>query len=483
MLAAGLFVLLAAAGVAWSTGLLGESQAVRENTSAVTLSSNRLDFGSVPVNAHATRKLILLNQGEKPIRARIELDARRFAIDPEQLILHPGVAAHVTVALVAGRLGAVEDEIQVVLEGEPSPLVVAVEASVEEQAADTPYAGDPAAVAARSEGGSRARGGASVAPVAEFGARPRGGEATSGFAAPGGTAIAQVSTGEASEHGAVPAAEITSRQTTPDGAAERAFEGAQGARGVPPGAGVNVQPYDPATAAPFRSVAEDPALAEATADDTAKQALELPTRTGDELPETLPEEPGADDDIFDDDDEPVLGPSLTISGSSTVRIMGSVATFYPQRLNVAGADLGGALSIADAVQFPTVPLAFGESMLFAQAGSALPGSWDPASGQVYFELPLQAVDADGDAAPIKLRLTTGTAMARNEAGIVVSITGTPRVADTGILRLVAVEKIPVGFKNGGEERLAVFEILANLTFGDVNGPSGPGKNGFGRIGG
>jgi hypothetical protein len=215
----------------------------------------------------------------------------------------------------------------------------------------------------------------------------------------------------------------------------------------------------------------------------ARNANEIPSRLpGGEIPESLPDDPGVDHDPFDEDaDEPYVGPTLTISGLSTVRLMGSYATFYPQRLSVAGADLGGALTIAGALQLPTVPLAFGESMLFAQAGAAAAGSWDPASGEVRIDLPVQAVDADGDAAPINVRLTTGTAMARNEAGIVVSLTGTPRVPRTGILRLVAVEKIPVGFRNGGEEHLAVFEILANLSFD--NGPSGPAKSGFGRIGG
>ena len=103
-------------------------------------------------------------------------------------------------------------------------------------------------------------------------------------------------------------------------------------------------------------------------------------------------------------------------------------------------------------------------MLFAQL-AGVSGGWDSMTGNVQLQMPIQAVDADGDAAPMQLVLTTGTAMERNESGNVVAISGSPRNPGSGLLRLVGIAKIPTGFKNGGEEHLVVFEILASLTFG------------------
>jgi hypothetical protein len=260
--------------------------------------------------------------------------------------------------------------------------------------------------------------------------------------------------------------------------------------------GVTVRPYDPATSAPYRSLAERAAAVPDTISEReAEGAGKLPSKIpgADEgLPETLPEQPEKDDgdlfddDVFDDDDnqdqDPFNRPALTISGQSTVRILGSSATFYPQEIGVIGTDAGGPISLTGAMRFPQVPLAFGESMLFAQITGGAAGGFDPFTGEVQLQLPVQAVDSDGDAAPLNLRLTTGTVMARNEAGIVVSISGTPRAQGTGIMRLVGIEKIPPGFRNGAEEHLAVFEILASLTFGNTTiGPSKPSK--LGRIGG
>jgi hypothetical protein len=92
---------------------------------------------------------------------------------------------------------------------------------------------------------------------------------------------------------------------------------------------------------------------------------------------------------------------------------------------------------------------------------------------------MQAVDSDGDAAPIPMRLTTGTIVARNDAGVVVSISGTPRSGD-GLVRLVGIDKIPTGFNNGAEEQLVVVEILASLRFGTSLTQSGFGQGGASR---
>jgi hypothetical protein len=161
--------------------------------------------------------------------------------------------------------------------------------------------------------------------------------------------------------------------------------------------------------------------------------------------------------------------------------MGHTATFYPQQIPILGNQSGGPIGLTGRVEFPQVPLAFGESMLFTQL-TATSGAFDPLTGTVTLQVQLQAVDADGDAAPLMLNLTTGTAVNRGPSGLVVALTGTPRVPESGVLRLVAIEKIPSGYKNGAEEQLAVFEILASLSFGELAN-STPRSDAFGRIGG
>ena len=78
-------------------------------------------------------------------------------------------------------------------------------------------------------------------------------------------------------------------------------------------------------------------------------------------------------------------------------------------------------------------------------------------------------------------MTTGTSFGRNQAGVVVSISGTPRAADTGIVRLVGIQKIPMGYRNGAEQHLVIVEILASLDFGSSIQPSAPSR--LDRIGG
>jgi hypothetical protein len=264
--------------------------------------------------------------------------------------------------------------------------------------------------------------------------------------------------------------------------------------------GLNVIPHDPATAVPFRSLAErnvplDPEIGEAEAAEAGRLPSTIPGAGEDGLPTTLPEDLGGDDgDLFDDDTDkdpsknpaddhdPFDSPALRISGMSTVRLLGAVATFYPQELPVLGSDGGGAFALASPLEFPHVPLAFGESMVFAQAGDPS-GGFDAMTGEVLLQLPIQAIDSDGDAAPIVVHFTTSTVVARNESGVVVSLSGTPRVPNSGMLRMVAIEKIPPGFRNGAEQRLVVFEILASLTFSPTLDPSRPGLDGFRRIGG
>jgi hypothetical protein len=192
--------------------------------------------------------------------------------------------------------------------------------------------------------------------------------------------------------------------------------------------------------------------------EEAKRAQPLPSRGGDGRAAER------DQDLFDRnrDRQTQETPTLTIWSSSMIRLGGSSNTFYPQRVPLAGAASGGPFTLSTAITFPIVPSAFGESMQFRQTGLAA-GSFDPATGQVMLQVPLNAVDADADAAPLPIQLTTGTSVARSESGQVVSLTGRGRGAD-GSFTLVALQKIPSGYGNGFEEHLVAFEVQGQLNF-------------------
>jgi hypothetical protein len=164
-----------------------------------------------------------------------------------------------------------------------------------------------------------------------------------------------------------------------------------------------------------------------------------------------------------------------------VRVLGGSARFYPQEITVVGTDMGGPIGLMGAIEFPVVPLAFGESMLFAQNGAGMGGGFDPLTGTVTFNFILLAVDADGDAASMDMTLTTSTVWERNESGNPVAISGTPRDPGSGLLRLVGISKIPDNAGNGGEDHLVIVEILASLTFGTSISSSNPEP--ISRIGG
>jgi hypothetical protein len=171
--------------------------------------------------------------------------------------------------------------------------------------------------------------------------------------------------------------------------------------------------------------------------------------------------------------------SLIVAPQSSVSLLGTRNSFYPQQLGVLGAATGGAFSLASSVQVPHVPLAFGQSMEFSQQGAAV-GNFDPGSGQVSLSLPLQAVDSRGNAAPVVLSLTTGTVMTRNANGVLLSLTGEPRSVQ-GRLRLVGMGKIPPGYGNGAEEQIVMVEILGNLSFPTTSAARSGAGSGTGAL--
>ncbi len=174
-----------------------------------------------------------------------------------------------------------------------------------------------------------------------------------------------------------------------------------------------------------------------------------------------------------------MTPKLTISSASILRLLGSTSAFYPQEIGIIGSAAGGPVTLNGSIEFPQLGLAFGESMIFTPTGP-ITGVWDSGTGQVDLQVPVNAIDSDGDAAPLVLNLTTGVAYGRNQSGVVISAAGTPRMPDSQILKLVAIAQIPVGYHNGAEQRLVTLEVLASMTFGSSTNQPRPTV--FGRRG-
>lgn len=509
MLIAGAVAVAAVGGWAYTRRHDGEIAGTPTASAPVTLSSNHVNFGRVLVGEDAVRNLIVRNDGTDAIRAVVETNGVNFSVDRDEWILHPGVNTRITVAMRSDKPGSAAETLSLRFRDlDAGPLAVRLTGSVDRR----PEPGSAGAVAAARPALPTSDALEALPSSAEayhqddtrrLDARTRRADrrtaSGSSFTTVARAAVGGQNPGSASAGSQTSGPGVTSKATArrpvtrTDQERLRGDSSGRTATRNANGMSVQVRPYDAATAVPYQSISD----ATPTVEDGVganEDASEIPSRLPDEdLPETLPEDPAEDDDMFDDDDifedddddseqeeDPFVHPTLTISGQSTVRVMGSQATFYPQALGINGSDLGGPLSVIDALQFPTVPLAFGESMLFSQSGGLVGGSYDPASGSLELQLQAQAIDSDGDAAPLNLALTTGTVLARNEAGNLVQMSGSP-ASSSGILRLVAIEKIPVGFKNGGEEHLAVFEILAQIDFG--NGNSTPSVHSFGRIGG
>ena len=503
--------LLATLGFAYQAGFLGRTASpAAEPPTEIVVSSQRLDFGTIPPNGSATRQLVVRNEGADAVEATLVAD-ESYNVEPDRLILHPGISSRISVAVNASREGRFNDKLRIRIDDpNRSTLLIGLAGRVaaEEPATTTPVAGPaperlrassvegPTETAGRPASPRSGRAGASTRSLATT-------TTTTTVTPKTGARVADSRSGSAKSTQPTPPArkgggvDATSRRRTANDAASRERERTdseareRGSRSI----GITVRPYDPETAVPFTDLTESaPPAPEQISEDEAERAGRIPSKipggNENELPDRLPEEEERermfDDDIFDDSDEleanenPITSPALKISGLSSVRLLGSSATFYPQEIPIVGQNVGGPLNLIEHLEFPVVPLAFGESMLFAPTSGAV-GSFDSLTGDVHLELGVQAVDSDGDAAPLLFTMTTGTTYARNEAGVVVSISGTPRAADSGMLRLVGIQKIPVGYRNGAEQHLVVVEILAALDFGTTISPQRPPR--MGRLGG
>jgi len=458
----------------------------------ITVSTRTLDFGVVPVDGEVVRRLVLRNDGTERVEAVLSVNARGISIAGErELTLEPGMPYLVAVKASPAQPGRLAGELTIALGGHHEKLVVAL--------AGEGASAEPGGVAANRgararEAGRSPQTGHERAPAADSEiviarqfprARPEAAPQRSVPGAVGG--------------GAGPAVGATSGEA---GGTTGSASGVPDSGGDGPSPRIRVVPdlvpFDPATAAPIVAVAEPPRtipVSERISPEEAATATPIhpkaPLDDAANAREDLFEDPvddpfdgdAVDDDGVDrdgaetdggrggrgsaddaDDPDPFTRPMIEISHVSTMTLLGSSVGFYPQQIDVLGADLGGPVQLVGTIVFPHVSLAFGESMVF-QPGGPVSGTFDAGSRHVSLVVPLLAVDSDNRAAPLNLKLTTGTAFGRTEEGNVVSLSGAPRDPGSGLLKLVAIEQIPRGSQSSVEGHAVTVEIVARLTFG------------------
>jgi len=86
--------------------------------SPIAVSHSMLDFGEVPVHRVASQELIVRNDGGGPVHARFSVPGTTYSVEPEELILQPGIEWSVTVMASPDRRGPVDDELRIDVVGD-----------------------------------------------------------------------------------------------------------------------------------------------------------------------------------------------------------------------------------------------------------------------------------------------------------------------------------------------------------------------------
>ena len=81
--------------------------------SPIAVSHSMLDFGEVPLHRVASQELIVRNDGGAPVHARFSIPGTIYSVEPQELILEPGIEWSVTVRASPQRRGPVDDELRI----------------------------------------------------------------------------------------------------------------------------------------------------------------------------------------------------------------------------------------------------------------------------------------------------------------------------------------------------------------------------------
>ncbi len=124
-----LIVLAALSGVLGVLASLGvvyleATFAGRARPSPITVSRPMLDFGWVPLRGSQTREIMVRNDGDGPLHAKFLVRGASYSVDPEELILHPGVEWAIRVVATPERPGRIDDLLRIQIVGQRSAAVV-----------------------------------------------------------------------------------------------------------------------------------------------------------------------------------------------------------------------------------------------------------------------------------------------------------------------------------------------------------------------
>jgi hypothetical protein len=109
------------------------------NPSPISVSEARLDFGRVPLNGVAAQTLVVRNDGDGPIHARFVVLGEVWAVDPEELILEPGIEWDVTVWAAPDRPGRLYDVLRIqIVGGDVAGLTIPLAAEAGPEATGSP---------------------------------------------------------------------------------------------------------------------------------------------------------------------------------------------------------------------------------------------------------------------------------------------------------------------------------------------------------
>ena len=106
--------------------------------SPIAVSERLIDFGNVPLNGVETREILVRNDSDGPIHAQFLVEGSTYEVEPEELILHPGVEWSVTVVARPERPGRIDDVLRIqVVGGHVSAVVIPLAGVAETRALDS----------------------------------------------------------------------------------------------------------------------------------------------------------------------------------------------------------------------------------------------------------------------------------------------------------------------------------------------------------
>jgi hypothetical protein len=106
--------------------------------SPIAVSERLIDFGKVPLNGTESREILVRNDSDGPIHAQFLVQGSTYEVEPEELILHPGVEWSVTVVARPDRPGRIDDVLRIqVVGGRISAVVIPLAGEVGSRAPDS----------------------------------------------------------------------------------------------------------------------------------------------------------------------------------------------------------------------------------------------------------------------------------------------------------------------------------------------------------